>query len=150
VVLAGVFLAGQLVAAGLRPAYAALNIDYPRYVRNHGRYRAIDCNIAGMRDALARAGARRLAVCSADPWKWSFLGLSLDGPLKVVAPRVLAAPDGSGEAEVFVALDRAPGGPPPELAAYRLAENASYVLYRMPREVLAGLLPTLTCNTTPY
>ena len=90
-------------------------------MRNHGRYRAIDGNIVGMKDALARAGARRLTVCSADPWKWSFLGLSLDGPFKVVAPGALAAPDGSGEAEVFVALDRAPGGPPPELAGYRLA-----------------------------
>lgn len=149
-ILAGVFLAGQFVAAGLRPAYAALNIDYPRYVRNHGRYRVIDGNIAGLRDALARTGARQLAVCSADPWKWSFLGLSLDGPFKVVAPGALAAPDGPGEAEVFVALDRAPGGPPPELAGYRLAENATAVLYRMPREVWAGLLPTLTCNTTPY
>ena len=89
-------------------------------------------------------------MCSADPWKWSFLGLSLDGPFKVVAPGGLAAPDGPGETEVFVALDRAPGGPPPELAGYRLAENASYVLYRMPRETWADLLPTLTCNTTPY
>jgi hypothetical protein len=150
VALAGVLLAGQLVAAGLRPVYAALDVDYPRYVRNHGRYRVIDGNIAGIRDALARAGADRLAVCSADPWKWSFLGLSLDGPFKVVAPGVLADPDDPGQAEVFVALDRAPGGPPPELAGYRLAENAAFVVYRMPRAVWAGLLPSLSCNTKPY
>jgi hypothetical protein len=145
--LAGLFLASQLAAAGLRPAYAALDIDYPRYVRNHGRYRVIDCDLAPLQNALAQANARHLAICSADPWKWSFLGLALDGPWQVVSPQTLAT---AKDAAVFVALDRPAGGPPPELAGYEAAHNASVILYRLPPSALAKLLPGLSCNVSPY
>lgn len=147
-VLAAVFLISQLTAAGLRPAYAGLDIDYPRYVRNHGRYRTIDCELAPIRAALARAKADKVAVCSADSWKWSFLGLSLDGPYQVTMPAALTA--GPAEETVFVALDRPTTGAPAHLAPYLAGENATFALYRMPRSVLAGLLPTLTCETIPY
>ena len=147
-VLAVVFLCSQLTAAGLRPVYAALDIDYLRYVRHHGRYRVVDCDLTPIRAALARAKAEKVAVCSADSWKWAFLGLSLDGPYQVVMPGALTA--GPAAETVFVALDRPVTGAPAELAPYLAGENAAFALYRMPRSVLAGLVPTLTCETVPY
>lgn len=148
VALAGVYLVAQFAAAGLRPAYAAKDIDYPRYARNHGRYRAIDCELTPIRAALRRAGATDVAICSADPWKWSFLGLSLTAPRRVVPLRSLL--DGPAEDPVFVALDRPVTGAPAHLVPYLAAENATYALYRMPRRVLAALLPDLRCEEVPY
>jgi len=142
------FLAWQLAFAGLRPAYAALDKDYPRYVRNHGRYRTVDCNIVPIRAALVRAGAVSVAVCSADPWKWSFLGLALDGRWSVRLPSQML--EGPAEEPVFVALDRPVDGVPAELAPYLAAENASFALYRLPRGLLATLAQTLPCSTDPY
>ncbi|MFP5259728.1 MAG: hypothetical protein ACLGQH_11970 [Acidobacteriota bacterium] len=147
-VLAVVFLLSQLTAAGLRPAYASRDIDYPRYVRNHGRYRTIDCELAPIKAALAKAKADKVAVCSADSWKWAFLGLSLDGAYQVTMPETLA--HGPAEETVFVALDRPATGAPAELAPYLAAENATFALYRLPRSLLATLVPTLTCETIPY
>jgi len=146
--LAVVFLLSQLLAAGLRPAYASLEIDYPRYVQNHGRYRTIDCELAPIQAGLAKAKAKKVAICSADSWKWSFLGLSLDGPYQVALPDALVA--GPAEEPVFVILDRPVTGAPSELAPYVAGENATFALYRMPRSVLATLVPTLTCKTNPY
>ena len=147
-ILAVVFLGSQLLAAGLRPAYAARDIDYLRYVRNHGRYRAVDCDLGPIRAALAKAKADKVAVCSADSWKWAFLGLSLDGPYQVTMPAALAA--GPAGDSVFVALDRPVAGAPAELAPYLAGENATFALYRMPRSLLAALAPALTCETIPY
>ncbi|MHC1791158.1 hypothetical protein [Solidesulfovibrio sp.] len=146
--LAGCFLVAQLAAAGLRPVYAAKDIDYPRYARNHGRYRTIDCELAPIRAALRRAKVAELAICSADPWKWSFLGLSLTAPQRVVPLRSLLRGD-PGEA-VFVALDRPVTGAPSHLAPYLAAENATFALYRIPRHVLAALVPELRCEEVPY
>ncbi len=146
------FLAWQLAFAGLRPAYAVRDADYPRYVRNHGRYRTLDCELAPIRAALRRAKAREVAVCSADPWKWAFLGLALDDRHVVREPGYLAKPqhDAPQDDPVFVALDRPVAGPPAELAPYLAAENAAFALYRMPRAVLAGLLPGLDCAPSPF
>ena len=146
--LAVVFLLSQLLAAGMRPAYASLEIDYPRYVQNHGRYRTIDCELAPIQAGLAKAKAKKVAICSADSWKWSFLGLSLDGPYQVALPDALLA--GPAEEPVFVILDRPVTGAPPELAPYVAGENATFALYRMPKSVLDRLVPTLTCKTNPY
>ena len=147
--LAALFILSQLTVAGLRPAYAAYDIDYPRYVRNHGRYRTIDCELTPIRAALRRAKADTVAICSADPWKWAFLGLSLDGTgrLGVVAPATQAGLP--ADTPVFVALDRPIAGAPAELAPYLAAENATFALYKMPAGRLAALLPSLSCETNP-
>lgn len=147
-IVAVAFLAWQMAFAGLRPAYAALERDYPGYVRNHGRYRAVDCDTAAIRAALDRAGTEPVAVCSADPWKWAFLGLTLDAARPVRLPSQML--DGPADALVFLALDRPAEGISPELAPYVAAGNASFVLYRLPRARLAALAGTLTCATNPY
>ncbi len=142
------FLAWQLAFAGLRPAYAALDRDYPRYVRNHARHRTVDCDIAGLRAALDREPDTPVAVCSADPWKWAFLGLALDADRRVRLPSQLLS--GPEEAPVFLALDRPADGVPEPLAAFVAAQNRSYVLYRLPRGRMAALAATLSCATVPY
>jgi hypothetical protein len=140
------FVAWQLAFAGLRPVYAAADRDYPRYVRNHGRYRAIDCDIAPIRAVLGHGEA--VAVCSVDPWKWAFLGLSLAEGHTVRLPAQMAA--GPSGDIIPVALDRPPSGAPAALTPYVAAQNASFVLYRMPRGVLADIAPHLTCQTKLY
>ncbi|KHK00641.1 hypothetical protein [Desulfovibrio sp. TomC] len=145
--LATLFLASQFTVAGLRPAYAAKDLDYPRYVRNHGRYRTIDCELAPIRAALRRAKAENVAICSADPWKWAFLGLALDGPVHVDSPARLATLP--ADTPVFVALDRPIAGAPAELAPFLAGENATFALYRLPAGRLAALLPSLACETNP-
>lgn len=142
------FLAWQLAFAGLRPAYAALDKDYPSYVRNHGRYRTVDCNIVPIRKALSRAGAGDVALCSADPWKWAFLGLALDGRWRVRLPSQML--EGPADESVFVALDRPVSGAPAALAPYLAAENSSFALYHLPRGLLAKLTRSLACNTGLY
>lgn len=142
------FLAWQLAFAGLRPAYAALDRDYPRYVRNHARYQTVDCDIAGLRAVLDREPDTPVAVCSADPWKWAYLGLALDADRRVRLPsQLLSGPD---DAPVFLALDRPDDGVPEALASFVAAQNRSYVLYRLPRGRLAALTATLSCATVPY
>jgi hypothetical protein len=147
-VVAMAFLAWQLAFAGLRPAYAARDRDYLRYVRNHGRYRVIDCDTTAIRAALAGSPAAPVAVCSPDPWKWAFLGLTLDAERPVRLPSQML--DGPAQDLVFLALDRPAGGVPPELAPYVAAGNATFVLYHLPRGLLASLAGTLACATNPY
>ncbi|UJX42208.1 hypothetical protein K9F62_05875 [Desulfovibrio sp. JY] len=146
--LAMAFLVLQLSFACLRPVYAAMDADYPDYVRNHGRYRTIDCDIDALRAALAAAGAKDVGICSADPWKWSFLGLSLGERWRVRLPgQMLEGPQGG---KVFVALDLPKSGVPAELAPYLAAKNASFALYHLPRARLAALAGTLPCAREPY
>ena len=147
-VTAVAFLVLQLSFACLRPAYAALDRDYPDYVRNHGRYRVIDCDIDAIRAALTRAGASEVGVCSADPWKWTFLGLALDERWRVRLPGQLL--EGPPDGLVFAALDLPKDGVPPDLAPYLLAKNHSFALYHLPRARLAALAPTLPCARPPY
>jgi hypothetical protein len=108
----------------------------------------MDCELTPIRAALRRAGAKKLAVCSPDPWKWSFLGLSLADNYDVRLPSQLL--EGAATDQVFVALDRPGTGAPTELAPYFAAENASFVLYHLPRSVLAKLASGLSCQTNPY
>ncbi len=146
--LAIVFLAVQLSFALLRPAYAALDIDYPLYARNHGRYRVIDCDIEPLRRVLDAARATSVGVCSTDPWKWAFLGLALDEDRRVRLPGQMLT--GPADEEVFVILDRPQPGGSPELAPFLVAENTSYALYRLPRGRLGELAGNLPCATEPY
>jgi|GEM_PF-2359511 len=148
-VVAVVFLCTQLAAAALRPAYAALDKDYPRYVRNHGSYRAIDCNLRPLQAVLGREGGDTVAVCSADPWKWSFAALALADGRRVRLPAQML--DGPADQTVFVVLDRPARGASDALAPYLAAANHSFALYRLPRDVLSGLVSGgLACDTVPY
>lgn len=148
--LVAAFLVLQLSFACLRPAYAAMDRDYPDYVRNHGRYRVIDCDIDALKQALVAGGAREVGVCASDPWKWTFLGLALGEHWRVRLPGQML--EGTPGDKVFVALDlpKAAGGTDTGLAPYLVAQNASFALYHLPRARLAALAESLPCATVPY
>ena len=147
--LALIFLCAQLAAAMLRPVYAALDMDYPLYVRNHGSYRAVDCNLEPLRKVLGREAVDTVAVCSADPWKWSFAALTLADDRQVRLPAQML--EGPAEQPVYVVLDRPGKDAPDTLGTYLVAANHTFALYRLPRAVLADVVSGgLSCDTVPY
>ncbi len=147
--LAVAFLGWQFLFAGLRPAFARADADYPRYVGHHGSYRAVDCNLAPIREALRREGAANVAVCAGDAWNWSLAALSLARDHRVRLPAQMAGEASSGDA-VFAVFDRAVAGALPELAPHLVARNNTFALYRLPRHLFADIAPRLACPSDPF